>query len=587
MTTNDSWKVSDIVAKFLSEKGIDKVFAISGGASLHLIHSLAEAENTDFVCTLHEQAAAYAADGYARVKNAIGCAIATSGPGATNLITGIASAYFDSLPMLVITGQVASFRSSENTGVRQIGFQETDIVKMCKPITKYSVKLDSPYNILFELHKAYQIAMNGRPGPVLVDIPDDFQRMNVHIDQLTAPNYSHPPPANFMKIELESIVDMINRAERPVFIAGWGVCLSKAEKQFLSLIEKLRVPYVTTWAAKHIAPTSNELNMGGFGTHGNRCGNFIVQNSDLVIALGARLDTKATGSPPSSFARGAKIIMVDIDPHEIRKFEKLGRKIDLGVEANVLNVIENLVVQNYKISDRTIWLEYCKKNRTLYHDEPMYYKKNTPYDFVIKLSGVLNENDIIFSDTGCVLAWFMQAFQFRGCQKFYHAYNNTPMGYALPASFGASLAVNQRVVCLCGDGSIMMSINELCTIAKHRSPILILVFNNKGHGMVRQTQDMWLNGNHFATSINGGLPNPKIAAIAIASGIKSIETSDYDIAIDAISNWAGKEPFLVELHIDEKSIVEPQVKFGKPNEDSEPYLDRKEFFENMLVTPLD
>jgi acetolactate synthase-1/2/3 large subunit len=269
------------------------------------------------------------------VSGGLGCAVATSGPGATNLITGICSSYYDSVPVLYLTGQVATFRAKGDTGVRQIGFQETDTVDICKSITKYAVTIRDPYGIRYELQKAVAIARSGRPGPVLVDIPDDLQRTD--IDPAKLIEY-HPgavsPQEGIPEETMLACMEAVQNSRRPVLIYGWGIHLAKAEAEARELARLLGVPVAMTWAALDLFAHDDPLAIGGFGTHGVRYANFAVQNADLIISIGSRLDTKATGSPPSTFARDAKIIMLDIDPAEIRKFERLGRRIDLGINAD-------------------------------------------------------------------------------------------------------------------------------------------------------------------------------------------------------------------------------------------------------------
>jgi len=586
-------KLSDIVAQFLAEQGIGHVFAISGGASLHLIHSIAETEGTTYVCPQHEQAAAYAADAYARVTGGLGCAVATSGPGATNLITGICSSYYDSVPVLYLTGQVATFRAKGDTGVRQIGFQETEITDICKTITKYAVLIKDPYRVRYELQKAIAIAKAGRPGPVLVDIPDDLQRMDIDPDKLV--DYVPEPVASptIDASTLDACIAAVKEARRPVIIFGWGIHLAGAESEALELARLLGIPVAMTWAARDLMPEDDPLTIGGFGTHGTRFANFAVQNADLIIAVGSRLDSKATGSPPSSFAREARIIMVDIDAAEIRKFDQLKLKIDIPVSADADVFLRALSrhAKGQPIPDFSDWINKIGQWKSLYPEclpEHATEKGVNPYWLVKQLSELLHKNQIIFSDTGCVLAWMMQGFEFKAGQRFFHPFNNTPMGYGLPGAIGASFArPGQHVICMSGDGSLQMSIQELATLARHQLPVKILLFNNHGHAMVRQTQEMWLDGNYYATSAEGGLPDPDFVAIARAFGLRSETlTLNADIGAALHNMLADDKPYLLNIELDPDHRVVPQVKYGRPNEDSGPLLDREEFLANMIVKPM-
>ena len=310
-------KVSDVVAEVLIEEKVSHVFAISGGASLHLIHSLADNKNIQYICNHNEQACAMAADGYSRVSGKTGVAVTTSGPGATNLITGICCSYYDSIPSLFITGQVSTMRMKGDTGVRQIGFQETPIVDIAQEITKYAYTIVDPEEIRYQLQKALHIAKSGRPGPVLVDIPDDLQRELV--DPLKLKNFQAPAAQELphLKNSLQDTMDSIMNSRRPILIAGWGVHLSDTEAEFLKFAESFNIPIALTWGAADLIPFDHDLYVGTFGTHGNRHANFAVQNADLIISLGSRLDTKSTGSPVNTFARDARKIMIDIDINEL------------------------------------------------------------------------------------------------------------------------------------------------------------------------------------------------------------------------------------------------------------------------------
>lgn len=587
-------KLSHVVAQFLAEQGIKHVFAISGGASLHLIHSIAETKGTSYVCPQHEQAGAYAADAYARVTGGLGCAVATSGPGATNLITGICSSFYDSVPVLYLTGQVATFRAKGDIGVRQIGFQETEIVDICRTITKYAILVKDPYRVRYELQKAVAIAKSGRPGPVLVDIPDDLQRMDIDPGKLI--DYVPEPDAAALAIGAETLdacIEAVKKARRPVVIYGWGIHLAKAESEALKLAYLMGIPVAMTWAARDLMSEEDPLAIGGFGTHGTRFANFAVQNADLIISIGSRLDTKATGSPPSSFAREAKLIMLDIDPAEIRKFGQLKLKIDIAISADAGTFLRALLqrARGQRFPDFSAWATRIGEWKSRYPEcLPEHAKESgvNPYWLVKQLAARLGHDQIIFSDTGCALAWMMQGFEFKAGQRFFHAFNNTPMGYGLPGSIGASFArPGQRIVCMSGDGSLQMNIQELATVAHHGLPVKILLFNNRGHAMVRQTQEMWLGGNYYATSMQGGLPTPDFVAVARAYGLHA-ETlalnADIGVRLDDILQ--NNDPCLLNIEINPDHRVVPQVKYGRPNEDADPLLDRKEFLANMIVSPM-
>jgi acetolactate synthase I/II/III large subunit len=588
-------KLSDYVADFLAGLGIGHVFAITGGASIHLIHSIADHPGIDFVCPQHEQGGAMAADGYARVSGNLGAAIATSGPGATNLMTGICCSWFDSVPVVYITGQVTTFRMKGTTGVRQMGFQETDIVSMVKPITKYAVLVTDPTRIRYELEKAVHIARSGRPGPVLVDIPDDLQRGSIDVDRLVGfyPD-SEPQLRSKLITEVEKCLPLLAAAKRPVLVVGWGVRLSGAVDEIRKLADRLGFPILPSWAAMDMFPSDYPLLAGGFGTHGTRAGNFTVQNADLVLAIGARLSTRETGSPLSSWARGAKTIIVDIDAAELGKFAHFGRPIDLPIAADAKAFISAMLVRmnGPPGSNVETWRQRVQQWRQRYPIcRPDFYDEETinPYVFVEELSKALSKNALIFVDTGCAVAWMMQGFRFKAGQRLFHAFNNTPMGYALPGAIGGSLASGKaQVTCVAGDGALLMNVQELCTAKRHELPIKLFLINNNGYSMVQQTQEQWLGGRYYATTVEGGLGFPDFVKLADACGFSTVSVDrnrDLPNAIRQALATAG--PVLCDVHIPGTHRVVPQCKFGYPIEDSEPLLPRSEFLENMIETPME
>ena len=583
-------KLSDYVAEFLAKQGITHAFAVSGGASLHLIHSLERTSGISFICTQHEQAGAMAADGYARMAGGLGAAIATSGPGATNLITGICGAYYDSVPVIFVTGQVSTFRLKGDTGVRQIGFQETDVVDICRPITKYAVMIREPKLIRYELEKACYLARSGRPGPVVIDIPDNVQRVEINPRALR----SFTPPKIKKTVgsdKLKKCLAFIKQAKRPVLILGWGVHLSSAERSVIELVNKLGFPVSPTWAAADILSGDHPLMIGTFGTHGTRYANFAVQNADLILSIGSRLDTKATGSPISTFARGAKKIVVDIDPKELNKFKKYGLDIELPIDADAGEFIRALIGQDIEKKDISDWRQRILAWKRKYPICPeKYYKEKevNPYVFVKTLSSASKPDDALFLDTGCTLAWTMQAFDFKPGQRVFHDWNNTAMGWALPAAIGACFAKKDKnIICVTGDGSLQMNIQELATVIRHKLPIKIFLVNNHGYSMIRQTQDQWMGSEYLASTVNGGLAFPDFVKVAKAYGFKTLSVKNNRSLHQIIAKALKiKGPVFVNVEISGKYRVIPQVKFGRPNEDLEPLLNRNDFLSNMIVKPL-
>jgi acetolactate synthase-1/2/3 large subunit len=584
-------KLSDYIAYFLKKQGIRHVFAVTGGAAAHLIDSVARTKGIEYICMQHEQACAMAADGYSRATGNLGAAISTSGPGATNMLTGVCCSYYDSVPTLFITGQVSTFRCKGNLGIRQLGFQETDVVEIFKPVTKYAVKVHDAGRIRYELEKAVFIAKSGRPGPVLVDIPDNLQRQEIDPDSLASFSLAKIKAAGaaFQK-QIASCADMLHKAQRPVIILGWGVYLAGAEKEALRFVEELRVPVVPTWAMRYLFPEKHPFLVGPFGTHGSRYGNFAVQNADLILAVGARLDTREAGSPFATFARGARKIVVDVDIHELKKFKAFGATIELLINSDAKEFFSAMDkrIQQAAPDDIQDWVKKInlwKKKYPVCTQQALKEKKVNPYAFVKRLSEKLAEGDVIFLDTGCSVAWMSQGFEFKKKQRLFSAFNNTPMGYALPAAAGASFALGKkRIICVTGDGGLQMNIQELATVLRHCLPVKIFLINNHGYSMIKQTQDQWFSGRYVASTVESGLAFPDFIKVAKAYGYKTVRiTAQSNLAAGISEALEADGPVFcnVEVHTDEKVL--PQVKFGRAIEDSEPLLDRDEFMKAMIV----
>ena len=587
-------KLSDYVARFLARQGIRHVFAISGGASLHLIHSVAETPGTGFVCPQHEQAGAMAADAWARVTGKLGAALSTSGPGATNMLTGVCSSFYDSVPVLYITGQVSAFRLKGETGVRQLGFQETDVVSMFRPVTKYAVQVSDPRRIRYELEKAAFLACTGRPGPVVVDIPDNFQREMIDPEGLEA---FVPPadaaPRDVADAQVRRCMELLEGASRPVLIAGWGIRLAHAGADFALLSDRLGIPIAPTWAMLDTMPADHPLLIGAFGTHGTRYGNFAVQNADLILSIGARLDTREAGSPLSWFAREARKIVVDVDPSELGKLKKFGMETDLLVTSDAGAFIRALLPAAQRMAHRDLssWKARIDRwKRDFPICPPEYYQDRdvNPYVFVKTLAREAREGDTFLLDTGCALAWMMQAFDFKKGQRLFHAFNNTPMGYALPGAIGASFALGGApVICVTGDGALQMNIQELATVMRHKLPIKIVLINNQGYSMIQQTQDQWLGSKYLASSVEGGLAFPDFVKVAQAYGFRTVDIStNAELEPKLRDALRGEGPVFCNVNIRPDRRVIPQVKFGRPIEDSDPLLDRDVFLSNMIVKPV-
>jgi len=513
----------------------------------------------------------------------------TSGPGATNLITGIACSYFDSIPSLHICGQVNTYEQQDGhkstKNVRQVGFQETDIVKISKPITKYSYKLKNASEIRYVLEKAYYLATTGRPGPVLIDIPMDLQRVVVNPKKLKP----YKPVIEKKSLNYKNIIikieNLLKKSKKPVLILGGGIKCGKAELDLLKFLKILKIPIVTTWSGVDLVDYNNKYYIGNVGVYGSRAANFTVQNSDLIFCLGTRLDTRITGGVPKSFARDAKKIVVDVDRFELDK--KRGLKIDLKVQSHIKKFIQNYLSYQKVILERDTWLLKCNKWKAKYPviSKDFFKEKKyvNPYVLMDKLSKTLNKNDIIIADDGGHLTWTIQSFKIKFGQKLFSAFGNSPMGYSLPASIGASIVKGKkRIICIDGDGSIQINLQELHTIDKLKLPIKIFILNNGGYGIIKQFQELYLGKRYEASG--KGVSNPDFKKISNAFNINyNLIKNHYELKkLDKIID--SKKAEIIEVRLKDNQKIIPKLQFGNPIEDLSPLLPRKEFYKNMDIS---
>ncbi len=591
-------KVSDYVAEFIHSQGIRHVFCITGGAVAHLIDSVARHPQLEYVCPHHESAAGMAVDGYARVSGGMGVAMVTTGPGVTNLLTGIACLYYDSLPSIFIAGQVSTFRLSRNApGVRQLGFQEAPHLDLVRPITKYAALVDSPGRIRYELEKAAWIANEGRPGPVFIDICDDVQREDVDVSSLEGFTPPTPEPVDMATINagVERTLDLVSRAEQPILVLGAAVKIAGAESEARELADRLGFPIALTWATMDMYPAAHPLNIGGFGVSSTRRGNFAIQNADLVVSVGSRLDSHATGTPLTTFARGARKVVVDIDPGELGKFGRQDLSIDVLIRADVRDFFRAMKPKLAGIRTRDIsaWVRRIADWRDEFPTVTPEYRAQkgsvNPYVFLEALSEESREGDIIIPDAGANLTQSFQGYPVRQGQMMFSAFNNSPMGYSLPGAIGASLAANrQRVLCIIGDGGLQMNLQELLTVVRQQLPIKIFVFNNHGYGIIQQTQEDWLDSRYFASLPDTGLGDPDYTKIARAMGLEATNLRNHRGMRRKIREvLAADGPVLCNVELSPSQRIVPMVKAGRPIEDPMPLLDREVFLRNMIIEPLD
>jgi len=587
-------KLSDYVMNFLADLGVDTVFLLPGGGCMHLVDSLGRNKRLNYVCCLHEQAAVIAADGYAQLKNDLGVALVTTGPGGTNAITGVAASWIDSTPVLVISGQVKRKDLMEGKGVRQMGVQEVDIVSIVKPITKYAVTTKEPESIRYHLEKAVYLAKSGRPGPVWIDIPLDVQA--AMIDEKLLQGYE---PENLdkrkgnetLKEKIKQTIELLNNSRRPVILAGRGIRLAKAEKEFLSLIEKLGIPVLLTWRLVDILPEEHELNFGRPGSIAQRYANFILQSCDLLISIGARLDLAQVGYDYKGFAPKAKKVIMDIDEAEIKKIDT---KIDVSIVADAKEFLCEFLnqIEAVKKIDRSEWLARCKRWKEKYPVVlPEYYKSSryvNTYVFIDILSDLLTENDLIVpGSSGSCGEITYQAFRVKRGQRIISSPGLGSMGFGLPQSIGVCLAGGKRrTVCIVGDGGLQHNIQELETLKRLNLPVKLFVLNNDGYAAIRNTQKRFFEGRFVCCDPSSGLTLPDTCKIARAYGLKAVRITSQRNLKEKIKKVLEMEgPVVCELRIDPDLQIAPRISskvledgtiVSSPLEDLWPFLEREE-----------
>ena len=578
-------KVSDYIVKYLVQNGIDKVFGYIGGNNAHILDSVDKNNKIEFVNSRHEQGSGFAAEGYARVTSKTGVASVTSGPGGTNLVTPISSCFLDSVPSLFIVGDVNSSEHNPDSRMRQIGFQDIDIVSMVKPITKYSVFVEKLSELRYELEKAYYFTQEGRAGPVLISIPVDFQyQENYKPEQ----ENSFFDSEEYQKIEqnfeineqdVNKVIKLINEAQRPVILVGNGVRLANAQLELREFIEKSNIPLVHSLMGKDVIETDYLYNLGFIGRWGNRYGNLTLANSDLIILLGSRVDTLQTGKNTKSFVKNKKIIQIDIDKYE------LGERIDvdLPILGDVKLFLKKLNFKNIDI------------NIKAWHSKVLSYKKSYPHQYEIDkcnkignqivalISNSSKENDIFTVDVGEHQMVSAQALQVKKGQRILFTGGLGSMGFSIPSAIGSTLGTGNRAIVIVGDGGIQMNIQELEVIYSRNLPIKIFIFNNASLYMVTMIQDSFLEGRHIATKEDYSAPDFK--KIGESYGIKSYQVSKMNEIEETIKIcMKNNNPELIEIKLlGEDMKVSPRLDYSRAYADMSPYLDRDEYKKMMIM----
>lgn len=592
-------RVSDYIAKRLVEFGVRHVFMLTGGGAMFLNYALGKHSKLKTIFNHHEQASAIAAEGYARITGQPAVVNVTTGPGSINTLNGIYGAYTDSIPMLILSGQVKRetyIRSYDLPDLRQLGDQEVDIVSMIKNLTKYAVTVTDPQTIRYHLEKAWHLAQTGRPGPCWLDIPIDVQSSQVEEGSLAGfPDFLTPGPApKALPDQVAQVLDRIRLARRPVVLAGSGVRLSGQVEQFLDVVHRLGIPVTTGWTHDTIA-SDDPVFCGRPGTIGTRGGNFAVQNSDLLLVLGSRLNIRQTGYAWNSFARAAYKIWVDVDPAELARPTV---KPDMPIAADLRDFLREMQKQ-LEVWDPTChqdWLAWCRERN---HRYPAVLPKHrtfngaiNPYHFIGTLFENLGNDDIVVTGnaTACIVSF--QAGKIKVGQRLFSNSGSASMGYDLPAAIGAAVAgCDRRVVCLAGDGSLHLNIQELQTVSHYQLPIKIFVLNNNGYLSIRTSQKAFF-GEVVGESPESGVTFPDYIQLAQVYGIQTKRLAMEHFEDDLRDVLSLKGPVLCEVMLDPTQGFEPRQSsrslpdgriVSAPLEDMFPFLEREELSSNMLI----
>lgn len=599
-------RVADYCMRFLADRGARHVFVVTGGGAMHLNDALGRESRLRYICNHHEQASAIAAEGYARVTGTPGIVSVTSGPGGVNALNGVFGAFTDSIPMIILSGQMKSQTLLATHGLlgslRQLGDQEVDIVGMVQRITKSAVLVTAPSTIRFEMEKAWHLCQTGRPGPCWIDIPVDVQAADVEPDLL--PGYSPAPPAGVLREEevtatVEQVLEKLAAAKRPVILAGTGVRIAGATNLFRNVVSKLGIPVATAWN-HDVIETADPCFCGRAGSIGDRAGNFTVQNSDVLLVIGSRLNIRQVSYNWENFARHATKIIVDVDPAELAK-PIVKPDLPICCDAGVfLGAVDSAISkQGFNPAKHAEWLMWCKGRLARY---PVYIPNRhvsrtgaiNPYHFVHELFERLGDDDVIACGdaTACIVTF--QSSIIRSATRLFSNSGSASMGYDLPAAIGAAVARGgNRVVCMAGDGSVQMNIQELQTIRHHDLPIKVFILNNGGYLSIRQTQSSFF-GLAVGAGAESGVSCPDFVKVAEAYGLPAIrlETRDFQSGLQTF--LAAPGPGVCEVVLDRDQSFEPKLSsrrlpdgrmVSSPLEDMAPFLDRDELSSNMLVSP--
>lgn len=590
-------RVADYIIEYLHSKGVDTIFSVSGRGALFLTDAVAKSGKLKNIAVHHEQSAAFASVAYAQSKNSVGACLVSTGCASTNTITGVLSAWQDNIPCFFISGQNTLNETTNytNINIRTYGQQEANIVPIVQSITKYSVMLKKANDIITVMDEAYHHAMEGRKGPVWIDVPLDLQSAIVEIQDSSHINETKNSIPIVSDSIFEDVINRISKAKRPIILIGSGVRSANAEKELKKLVEKFGIPLVYSNSSPDIYGSSNELSIGSIGSMGaSRAGNFSIQNSDLVLVLGNRLSSYVTGVDYCDFAREASIIVVDIDPIE---HQKKSINIDLFIHSDVKYFISELNSRLVEL-DISEWSKKCTHWKQLFSSvEPIFKEsfKIDLYEFTESLSNILPDNCSIVTDSGFIEVIIPTNFKFKQNQKAIHPISQGAMGFALPGGIGAYYASKEPVFVIVGDGSVMMNLQELQTIIHNKIPLKIIIINNNVYGIIRRRQVELFRGRTIGTNPDNGVSCPDFKKVANAFEIKYMiieNKGSLDTLLKDLVSIEG--PVICEVICrEDQSYIEVgttrdqnRKMVRRPLEDQMPFINRDLFLAEMIINPI-
>ncbi|HEY5329926.1 MAG TPA: thiamine pyrophosphate-binding protein [Acidobacteriaceae bacterium] len=604
-------KLSDYVFQFVADRGVKHVFLVTGGGAMHLNASLAAEKRIEPICNSHEQASAMCAESYAKAVNGLGVALVTTGPGGTNAVTGVAGAWLDSTPTMFLSGQVKrpdrmfDQITGRPLGMRQLGVQEVDITAIVKPITKYAVVVLDPLDIRYEMEKAHYLAMNGRPGPVWIDIPLDVQASPIP-DPSTLRSFDpseHETSNANLAAEVARVVEELQKSTRPLLFAGNGIRLAWAEKQFTELRKLLDVPTVATWCAADLVPSDVPTFVGRPGNVAARGANFALQNCDFLLVLGARMDMAITGYAPQNLAREAYKVAVDIDPSEL---QKLYPHLQQPVVSDARAFLDELLMQLRAVKlDHAPWTDWntrCADWKVRYGVVTDEHRKPEGLVSIFNLAEVIGtesqpDDKLVSGSSGSGIEIFLLACPTRSGQRIFHTAGLGSMGYGLPMSIGVCIGSGRKQTILVdGDGGFQFNIQELETVSRLKLPVKLFVLNNDGYASIRASQKAYFGEAQIGADAATGLTVPDLTKIANSYGIPAIVIEDQTNLREEVRKVLAMDgPVVIDVRVIPDEVRAPRLQsyqkedgsfVSKPLEDMFPFLSREEFLSNMIVKPL-